>query len=69
MKLAEALLERKSLKEKIAKRPLKLDETLDIAIQTAEGLQAAHEAGVVHRDIKSGNIMVSWLDRAASRTT
>ena len=34
-------------------------EALDIAIQTAQGLQAAHEKGVVHRDIKSANLMVS----------
>ena len=32
---------------------------LDIAIQTAEGLARAHEAGIVHRDIKSENIMLT----------
>jgi serine/threonine protein kinase len=43
----------------IAGRPLKLDEALDIAIQTAQGLQAAHEKGVVHRDIKPANLIVN----------
>jgi serine/threonine protein kinase len=41
------------------RRPLPLEEALDIAIQTAEGLQAAHETGIVHRDIKSANLMIT----------
>ena len=45
--------------EKIAERPLKLEEALKIAIEAAQGLQAAHERGVVHRDIKSANLMVT----------
>jgi len=49
----------KSLKERIASSPLKLDEALDLAIQTAEGLHAAYEKGIVHRDIKSANIMMT----------
>ena len=48
-----------SLKQKTGRRPLKLDEALDLAIQTAEGLQEAHEKGIVHRDIKGANIMVT----------
>jgi len=48
-----------TLKEKIDSGPLKIDETLKMAIQAAEGLQAAHEKGIVHRDIKSANIMVT----------
>ncbi|MBK5295414.1 MAG: serine/threonine protein kinase [Acidobacteriia bacterium] len=50
--LAMELVEGSSLKEKIAERPLKLEEALDLAIEIAQGLQAAHEKGIVHRDIK-----------------
>jgi serine/threonine protein kinase len=57
--LAMALVEGQSVKDKIAARPLKLDEALHIAIQTAQGLQAAHEKGVVHRDIKPANLIVN----------
>ncbi len=54
-----AYLEGQTLKDKIAERPLKLDQALDIAVQTAQGLQAAHEKDIVHRDIKSANLMVT----------
>ncbi len=57
--LSMAYLEGQTVKEKIKARPLKLDEALDIAIQTAQGLQAAHEKGIVHRDIKSSNLMIT----------
>ena len=57
--IAMACLEGRTVKAKIAERPLKLDEALDIAIQTAQGLQAAHEKDIVHRDIKSANLMVT----------
>ena len=57
--IAMAFLEGQTVKDKIGERPLKLEEALDIAIQTAQGLQAAHEKGIVHRDIKSANLMVT----------
>ena len=57
--LAMAYLEGQTLKDKIAERPLKLDEALDIAIQTAQGLKAAHQNEVVHRDIKPANLMLT----------
>ena len=57
--IAMAFIEGLTVKDKIAQRPLKLDQALDIAVQTAQGLQAAHEKGIVHRDIKSANIMVT----------
>ncbi len=58
--LAMAYIDGPNLAEKIKECPLPLEEALDIAIQIAEGLQEAHEQGVVHRDIKPSNVM---LDR------
>lgn len=62
--IAMECIEGRSLKEKIKSGPLKLDEALDIAIQVAEGLQEAHEKGIVHRDIKPANIMVTTKGQA-----
>jgi serine/threonine protein kinase/tetratricopeptide (TPR) repeat protein len=56
--LAMACLEGMTVQEKIAARPLPIEEALDIALQVGLGLQAAHEKGIVHRDIKPSNIMV-----------
>jgi TolB-like protein len=56
---AMELVEGPSLREKIKERPLKLNEALRIATEVADGLQAAHEKGIVHRDIKSGNILLT----------
>jgi predicted ATPase len=47
------------LKKRIEAGPLPIDDVVDNAKQAAEGLQAAHEKGVIHRDIKSANIMVT----------
>ncbi len=47
------------LKRKIEKGPMDLKEVLQVAVQVAEGLQAAHDKGIVHRDIKSSNIIVT----------
>lgn len=52
-------LEGKSLKERIAGRPLPVSELLDMAIQICDALQAAHAKGIVHRDIKSGNVFIT----------
>ena len=57
--IAMAYIDGPSLAEKIKERPLPLDEALNIAIQIAEGLQEAHEKGIVHRDIKPHNVMLT----------
>ncbi len=54
-----AFIEGDSLDQKIEAGPLKLNDALDTAVQTAHGLQAAHEKGIVHRDIKPANLMVT----------
>lgn len=59
MFICMAYYEGESLQEKIERGPLKLEEALNFAIQTAEGLQEAHQKGIVHRDIKPANIMVT----------
>jgi serine/threonine-protein kinase len=53
------LVEGETLAERIAKGPIPLDEALPIARQVAEALEAAHERGVIHRDLKPGNIKVT----------
>ncbi|MFC2139514.1 protein kinase [Bacteroidota bacterium] len=47
------------LKDKIKSEPLPVEECAAIALKIAEGLEAAHNKGIVHRDIKSSNIMIS----------
>jgi TolB-like protein/Tfp pilus assembly protein PilF/predicted Ser/Thr protein kinase len=62
--ISMAYIEGQSLKRKIDSGPLELEEALKIATQVAEGLQEAHKKGVVHRDIKSANIMVTAQGQA-----
>ncbi len=59
-----AFLEGESLEERITQGPLSLKDSLDIARQAADGLEAAHEKGIFHRDIKPANIMVDAKGRA-----
>ncbi len=47
------------LKDKIKNKPLSVEEATNISLRIAEGLEAAHRKGIVHRDIKSQNIMIT----------
>jgi len=53
------LLEGQSLKELIGGKPVKLEILLELAIQCAGGLAAAHSKGIIHRDIKPANLFVT----------
>ena len=57
--IAMEYVEGQSLKAKVEKSPLEPNEALEIAIQVAEGMEEAHKKGIIHRDIKSANIMVT----------
>jgi Tol biopolymer transport system component len=63
MFIAMEYIEGQTLKEKIKEGPLQLREAVRIAEQIARGLAAAHEKGIVHRDIKSANVMLTGKDQ------
>lgn len=60
---AMAHIEGKSLREVIREGKLGIDDAVDLTMQILEGLQEAHEAGIVHRDIKPGNIIIDSKGR------
>ncbi|MCJ7582620.1 MAG: protein kinase [Candidatus Aminicenantes bacterium] len=62
--ISMAYVEGQSLKKIIKENPPELSAAFDIAIQVAEGLDKAHKKGIVHRDIKSANIMLNEENRA-----
>jgi eukaryotic-like serine/threonine-protein kinase len=57
--IAMEFIEGENLRDKVKKGPLPVDIALDFVIQAAKGLEKAHQKGIVHRDIKTANIMVT----------
>jgi Tol biopolymer transport system component len=57
--LVTELLDGEPLRSKLTGRPLALRRAIDYAVEVARGLAAAHERGIVHRDIKPGNLIVT----------
>ncbi|GMQ82047.1 MAG: hypothetical protein BMS9Abin05_1488 [Rhodothermia bacterium] len=57
--IAMEYIEGETLTEHIAKGPLQLKEVVEITTQVALALEAAHEKNIVHRDVKSGNVMLT----------
>src|SRR6202022_3345280 len=53
------LLEGTTLRDRILGKPLPTNQLLELAVENAEGVEAAHAKGIIHRDIKPANIFVS----------
>jgi eukaryotic-like serine/threonine-protein kinase len=56
--IASELIEGETLRQRLMRGRIEVGEAVDVAIQVASALAAAHEAGIVHRDINPGNIML-----------
>src|SRR5215211_5594041 len=57
--IAMQYIEGKNVRQLVNGRPLSLESALSITLQTADALAAAHARGIIHRDIKAGNVMVT----------
>ena len=57
--IAMAYYDGEPLKRRIARGPLQVDDALDFAVQIGKGLAAAHQRGIIHRDVKPANLIVT----------
>ncbi|HEV7472989.1 MAG TPA: protein kinase [Pyrinomonadaceae bacterium] len=62
--IAMQLIEGRNVRDLVAGRPLELQSALSIGIQVTDALVAAHSRGIIHRDIKAGNVMVNSSGQA-----
>src|SRR5213079_2552862 len=56
--IASELIEGETLRQRLMRGRIEVGDAVDVAIQVASALAAAHETGIVHRDINPGNIML-----------
>jgi len=61
------LLEGRTLEDAIEADDLRLDEIVEVGVQVLDGLSAAHDRAIVHRDIKPGNIFLTWDEKGDLR--